>query len=58
MNRSDPSTNNNAVVARTMPPSSSSEGGLGQALIGEKIVINTVSVSVKELIGEGRFRWY
>jgi hypothetical protein len=30
-----------------------SEGGLGQALIGEKITVNHVTVSVKELLGEG-----
>jgi hypothetical protein len=34
---------------------SASEGGLGQALIGEKIVINHVTVSVSKLLGEGRY---
>jgi hypothetical protein len=34
--------------------SSNSEGGLGQALVGEKITINTTTaVLVKELLGEG-----
>jgi hypothetical protein len=34
--------------------SSNSEGGLGQALVGEKVTINaTTTVLVKELLGEG-----
>ena len=32
----------------------SSEGGLGQALIGEKITIHQITVVVKELLGEGK----
>ena len=36
--------------------SSNSEGGLGQALVGEKITINTTTtILVKELLGEGTF---
>jgi hypothetical protein len=38
---------------------SSSEGGLGQALIGEKITVNqTCTVLVKELLGEGMLLIY
>lgn len=36
-----------------MPPSSS-EGGLGAALVGEKISVNETAVSVTKLLGEGR----
>ena len=36
----------------TMP---TADGGLGTALVGEKIVINSRSVAVTKLLGEGRF---
>lgn len=32
----------------------SSDGGLGAALVGEKIMINQRQVSVSKLLGEGR----
>jgi hypothetical protein len=40
------------ILQSKMPPAAS-EGGLGQALIGEKILVNQTTVVVKELLGEG-----
>jgi hypothetical protein len=37
-------------------PAAASEGGLGQALIGEKILVNQTTVAVKELLGEGMLK--
>lgn len=34
-------------------PSSSSEGGLGAALVGEKVIMGQLQLTVTKLIGEG-----
>jgi hypothetical protein len=44
----------NTITTMPIISSNSSEGGLGQGLIGEKIVVNnSTTVLVKELLGEG-----
>jgi hypothetical protein len=34
-------------------PSNNNDGGLGTSLVGEKVVINSITVTVTKLIGEG-----
>jgi hypothetical protein len=34
-------------------PSNNNDGGLGSSLVGEKVVINSITVTVTKLIGEG-----
>ena len=41
------------MVTSYIMPTGTHDGGLGAALVGEKIVINTKQVAVTKLLGEG-----